>query len=92
MMRVSRIRRRSVGQQGVEQPGVGQPGVGRLDVRRPGVAAAIAVVAALSAACTTHQVRCHGALQPINKPLAAPLGKPTAPPSGDPKAAREPRP
>jgi hypothetical protein len=37
--------------------------------------------AVLLAACATHRVRCQGALQPINKPIAVVSGSKAAPES-----------
>jgi hypothetical protein len=48
--------------------------------------------AILIAACSTHRVRCQGALQPINKPSAPAAGPPGAPAAGSPEAPAEPQP
>jgi hypothetical protein len=46
-------------------------------------------MAVVIAACSTHPVRCRGALQPINK--AAATTRPAAPASNPQPAPREPR-
>jgi hypothetical protein len=48
-------------------------------------------VAVVIAACSTHPVRCRGALRPINKPAVSAKPGGSATPSGTPAATGQPR-